>query len=342
VAINSDLTFGPWLRQCRRALDLTHAELAAAVGCSVSALRKFEAGDLRPSKLLAEALASALAIAPQDRAAFVRFARDMPGDPPALLPVQSISLDHPTPAARVRSNLLVPPTALIGREQERVAVGHLLRRADTRLLTLTGSGGIGKTRLGLQVADDLLDAFVDGIYFVDLAPIRDANLIVSAIAQVLGLMERGDQPLDWSSSAIREQQITRVLAWHNTRKALGSLSLLSGDFNATPESSVYRFLQGQQSFDGVATQPWVDLAAYDAFIKHKTPAATLDFMTNPRWLNNPTLELPMRVDWLLLGAEIEQELPRVQAVELFGIEPFLSKNVVPSDHYGVYADLAFR
>jgi transcriptional regulator with XRE-family HTH domain len=147
VEINSDLTFGPWLRRRRRALDLTHAELAAAAGCSVSALRKFEAGDLRPSKLLAEALAGALAIAPQDRAAFVRFARDMPGDPPALLPVQSISLDHPAPAARVRSNLLVPPTTLIGREQERAAVGHLLRRADIRLLTLTGSGASGRPAL---------------------------------------------------------------------------------------------------------------------------------------------------------------------------------------------------
>src|SRR6266516_5496138 len=65
VAIDSDLTFGDWLRRQRRALDLTRAELAASVGCSVSALRKFEADELRPSRPLAEALAGALAIAPQ-------------------------------------------------------------------------------------------------------------------------------------------------------------------------------------------------------------------------------------------------------------------------------------
>ena len=157
VAINSDLTFGPWLRQRRRALDLTHAELAAAAGCSLSALRKFEAGDLRPSRLLAEALARALAIAPQERAAFVRFARETPHDAPAQLSVPPVSREHPAPPTRVSSNLAVPPTTLIGREQECAALGHLLRQADTRLVTLTGPGGIGKTRLGLQVAFELLD-----------------------------------------------------------------------------------------------------------------------------------------------------------------------------------------
>ncbi len=118
VAIDSDLTFGPWLRQRRRALDLTRAELAASVGCSVSALRKFEADELRPSRPLAEALADALAIAPPDRDTFVRFARDLPDNAPARLPGATVSQDHPAPPARVRSNLLIPPTALIGREQE--------------------------------------------------------------------------------------------------------------------------------------------------------------------------------------------------------------------------------
>lgn len=148
--------------------------------------------------------------------------------------------------------------------------------------------------------------------------------------------------LHWSSIALREQQITRVLAWHTSRNAEGTVSLLCGDFNTLPESSVYRFLQGQQSLHGAATQPWVDLAAYDAFVKRSVPAATLDKMTNPRWTNTPTLDVPLRIDWLLLGAEMDQELPRVEAVERFGVEPLAPSNAVPSDHYGVYADLSFR
>ena len=165
---------------------------------------------------------------------------------------------------------------------------------------------------------------------------------IGAVAMIAGYQfSLVNLHLDWSSIAVREQQITRVVVWHNTRKAPGSWSLLCGDFNAIPESSVYRFLQGQQSLHGVETQPWIDLAAYDAFVKRKATAATLDFVTNPRWTNTPRLDLPMRVDWLMLGVEIEQELPRVQVVELFGVEPLAPSNAVPSDHYGVYTDLSF-
>src|SRR5262245_21321897 len=121
--IDSELTFGNWLRRQRRALDLTRAELAAQVGCSVSALRKFEADTLRPSRPLAEMLAGALQIAAEDRAAFVRFARDMPGADTARLPAATISLQHPAP----RSTLPTQPTALIGREQELAAIHAILR-----------------------------------------------------------------------------------------------------------------------------------------------------------------------------------------------------------------------
>jgi maltose 6'-phosphate phosphatase len=147
--------------------------------------------------------------------------------------------------------------------------------------------------------------------------------------------------LHWSSIAIREQQITRVITWHNSRKVEGDVSLLCGDFNAIPESSVYCFLQGQQSLHGVATQPWVDLAVYDAHVKCKSPSATLNKMTNPRWAKTRTLDLPLRLDWLLLDVEMEQIPPRVQGVDLFGVSPLAPSNTVPSDHYGVYADLSF-
>src|SRR5947208_2682205 len=86
-------------------------------------------------------------------------------------------------------NLPVQPTPLIGRQREVAAVQQLLLREDVRLLTLTGPGGSGKTRLGLHVAAELSDHFTDGIYFVNLAPISDAELVVPTIAQTLGVKE---------------------------------------------------------------------------------------------------------------------------------------------------------
>lgn len=93
------------------------------------------------------------------------------------------------------NNLPSQLTSLIGRKVELAEIESLMRQSHLRLLTLTGSGGTGKTRLALQVAADLLQDFADGVFFVALAPISDPDLGVSAIAQTLGVKEASDMPL---------------------------------------------------------------------------------------------------------------------------------------------------
>jgi predicted ATPase/class 3 adenylate cyclase len=92
-------------------------------------------------------------------------------------------------------NLPIQPTPLIGRESEVATTATLVRRDDVRLVTLTGPGGTGKTRLGLQIAAELVDAFSDGVWFVRLARLTDPALVVSTIAQTLGLRETATRPI---------------------------------------------------------------------------------------------------------------------------------------------------
>ena len=93
------------------------------------------------------------------------------------------------------NNLPLQPTPFLGRERELAALGKLLRTPTTRLITVTGPGGTGKTRLALQAAADALDDFADGAWFVNLATIDDPALVVPTIARVLGVHETGKQPL---------------------------------------------------------------------------------------------------------------------------------------------------
>lgn len=202
-------SFGYWLKLKRKALDLTREGLGERVGCSAATIRKIEAEERRPSEQIAERLAEVLRIPQNERTNFLRFAR---GDW-KFAPVETEE-NQPWHASgkSPRSNIPATTTSLIGREKEIAEVREYLRRADTRLVTLVGPPGIGKTRLSIESARASLHDFPDGVFFVRLALLDDPNSIASAIIQALGYMESGNSsPEDQLRESTGQKQMLIVL-----------------------------------------------------------------------------------------------------------------------------------
>jgi predicted ATPase len=127
-----------------------------------------------------------------------------PGLPSDFPPLRTLG-SHP-------HNLPIQPAPFIGREREIQSVSDLLSRDDARLVTLTGPGGMGKTRLGLQVAANLIDRYQDGVFLVELAPISDPTLVASTIAQALSVTVAADRPvLDVLVERLRDRRLLLVL-----------------------------------------------------------------------------------------------------------------------------------
>jgi predicted ATPase/DNA-binding XRE family transcriptional regulator len=204
-----ETSFGRWLRQRRRALDLTQDDLARQVGCAIITIQKLEADERRPSRQLAERLADKLRVAPDERAALISLARAEPYRDPAPAEVPESLLQVPE---RPSANLPTPLTRLIGRKQDLAALRNALLRSETRLLTLLGPPGIGKTRLSLAVTRDIQAAFSDAASFVALAPLGDPALVLPTLAQTLGITESAGQPLlETLKAALYSKRLLMVL-----------------------------------------------------------------------------------------------------------------------------------
>ena len=146
------LSFGLWIKRRRKALDLTQDALAALVGCSKDLIVKIEGDARRPSREIAALLATQLQLAPEERDDFIRCARaELAPDrlPPPTRSAPRAAFPTRLPADHPRSNLPAQLSSFLGREQELADLRALLARVDVRLVTLTGPGGIGKTRLAL-------------------------------------------------------------------------------------------------------------------------------------------------------------------------------------------------
>lgn len=217
-------SFGLWLKERRKQLDLTQADLANCAGCSVMTIRKIEADERRPSRQIAELLAGCLEISAEDHPVFLKAARaELRVDrlakyvktlnvgtlnvnsSPASLPSHASA---PKPAFR----LPTPDTPLLGREHELASLARLLQDPQCRLLTLIGPGGIGKTRLAIEAAANQGKVFADGVYFISLAPINSAEFVIPAIASALEFSFYG--PVDLATQLLnylREKSMLLVL-----------------------------------------------------------------------------------------------------------------------------------
>lgn len=194
----SDTAFGLLLRRFRNAAGFTQEALAERAGVSTRTISDLERGvNAAPRPDTLDLLAAALGIVPEQRTALIAAAR------PEAKPGGS-------PPNETR-HIPIPPSSIVGREDE---VGHVCRLLDqgARLVTLVGVGGVGKTRLALEIAHRISDAFTDGAVFADLSAVRDVGLVPTAILLALGVRESSTSvPMERLRATLEDRHLLLVL-----------------------------------------------------------------------------------------------------------------------------------
>ncbi len=271
-------SFGEWVQIRRETLRLTRKGLAALVGCAPVTIKKIERDERRPSAQMASLLAAHLALPDPLKPKFSRWAR---GEFVVGLPAPGwLGDDLEAGQFTGRQDLSrpalprlpQPPTPFVGREEEQTALKALIQRDSFRLITILGAGGMGKTRLAIQVAHSLPPAgpFADGIFFVDLAPVTEPERILPAVADAVEMQREGQSgrsPREQLFAFLARKRLLLIL--DNFEHLLAGAALLSQLMERAPAvkllvTSRERLnLRGEQVFplDGLAGARLDDLEA---------------------------------------------------------------------------------
>ncbi|MGO8949615.1 MAG: ATP-binding protein [Ktedonobacterales bacterium] len=222
--------FGDALVQLRKAAGLTQEELAERAHLSRNAISALERGSRRsPRKDTVRLLAAALGLSSEEQSGLLAAARRerlIAGSPFPTTNATAQQELPPTDLPLPPTNLPLPPTPLVGREQELAQAVELLCQDGVRLLTLTGLGGVGKTRLALEVARTLRSRFPDGDFFMSLAALTDSHLVADAISAALGLREKANEPISTTLTAFLAKKRILLLL-DNFEQLLDAAPLLS-------------------------------------------------------------------------------------------------------------------
>ena len=304
--------WGELLRHYRGRAGITQDELAGRAGLSARTIQDLERGRVGvPRRSTAELLARALRLSPEERAALEAAGRRPQAGATAVA-------DRP-------SGLPMPRTPMVDREREVEHIGDYLLRAGVRLLTLTGTGGVGKTRLALQVAATIGGGFADGVVFVPLATVRDPELVLAAIAQAVGVRGAGGRPLQEGLRAfLGPRHLLLVLDnFEQVRAAAPAVAALLRDcprlvLLATSRAAIR--VQGEQEMPVLplslpvaagraSVADLADCPAADLFLQRAT-AARPDFRLTAT--NAPAVaEICSRLDGLPLALELAAARVRV-------------------------------
>jgi predicted ATPase/class 3 adenylate cyclase len=202
------------------------------------------------------------------------------------------------------TNLPVQPNELIGRERELEQAEALLTRDDCRVLTLTGAGGAGKTRLALQLAANVVEQFANGVFFVSLAPVRDWELVVPTVGRTIGLRERpGETMLETVTDYLSDKQMLLVL--DNFEQVLAAAPPLWGISSTAPDLRVLVTSRTPLRLTGERTfaVPPLDLAESVRLFVERAEAAVADFAVE-NGTHEAVEEICRRLDGLPLAIEL--------------------------------------